>query len=209
MLLRALWSLIGQLEQRKAGARGRGRSRGHRNPDNRYIPTAVRRAVWERDCGRCTFVGENGHRCEATSALEFDHIQPFARGGEPTPSQLRLRCRAHNQYEAERTYGAEFMRHKREEAKRRADERRAKAEAREAEKARNAQEREAARGRKAREDEVIPALNAMGWRGECARHAASVTVDMVGATFEERIKAALRAGAPPCTRYSADGRRLT
>jgi hypothetical protein len=28
-------------------------------------------------------------------------------------SGIRLRCRAHNQYEAERTFGAEFMRTKR------------------------------------------------------------------------------------------------
>ena len=28
-------------------------------------------------------------------------------------SGIRLRCRAHNQYTAERTFGAEFMRHKR------------------------------------------------------------------------------------------------
>ena len=31
-------------------------------------------------------------------------------------SNMRLLCRAHNQYEAERTYGAEFMRRKREAA---------------------------------------------------------------------------------------------
>ncbi len=200
---------LAQLEKQKRGAGGRGRSSRGRNPDSRYIPVAVRRIVWERDGGRCTFVSEKGHRCEATRLIEFDHVEPFARGGAATPSGLRLRCRAHNQYDAEQKYGAEFMRFKLEEAKRRAAERRAKAEEREAEKARKAQEREAARVRKAREDEVIPALNALGCFGERARHAASVTVDMVGATLEERIKAALRAGAPHCTRYSADGRRLT
>ncbi len=197
------------IEKQQHGAGGRSRSGRRHNPDSRYIPVAVRRIVWERDGGRCTFVSEKGHRCEATRLIEFDHVEPFARGGEATPSGLRLRCRAHNQYDAEQKYGAEFMRLKLEEAKRRAAERRAKAEEREAEKARKAQEREAVRVRKAREDEVIPALNALGCFGERARHAASVTVDMVGATLEERVKRALQAGAPHCTRYSADGRRLT
>ena len=36
---------------------------------------------------------------------------------------MRLRCRAHNQYEAERTFGAGFMERKREEARRAAAER--------------------------------------------------------------------------------------
>ncbi len=39
---------------------------------------------------------------------------PVARGGEATTDNLRLRCRAHNQYKAERTYGESFMRGKRE-----------------------------------------------------------------------------------------------
>ena len=47
------------------------------------------------------------------SDLEFDHIEAFARGGEATTANIRLRCRAHNQYEAERTFGAGFMEAKR------------------------------------------------------------------------------------------------
>ena len=113
VLDRALDALVTKLEQRKFGAGARlqpNRRRGVR--DDRHIPAAVRRTVWERDGGRCTFVSDQGHRCEATSRLEFDHEQPFARGGQATPSQLRLRCQAHNQYAAEQVYGAEFMRHR-------------------------------------------------------------------------------------------------
>jgi len=58
-------------------------------------------------------VSEAGNRCPARTGLEFDHIREFARGGEATVSGIRLRCRAHNQFEAERTFGAEFMRQKR------------------------------------------------------------------------------------------------
>jgi hypothetical protein len=63
--------------------------------------------------GRCTFISEDGHRCEARKLVEFDHIEAFARGGEATESNVRLLCRAHNQYEAKRAFGPEFMRHKR------------------------------------------------------------------------------------------------
>ena len=45
--------------------------------------------------------------------MEFDHVLEVARGGEASITGLRLRCRAHNQYEAERSFGAEFMRHRR------------------------------------------------------------------------------------------------
>jgi 5-methylcytosine-specific restriction endonuclease McrA len=48
--------------------------------------------------------------------VQFDHIAPYARDGSSSVSNIRLLCRAHNQYEAEQTYGAEFMRQKREHA---------------------------------------------------------------------------------------------
>ena len=77
------------------------------------MPADVQRAVWHRNGGRCTFAIENGHRCEATTRLEFDHVHPVARGGRSTPENLRLRCRAHNQFGAECTYGRGFMAEKR------------------------------------------------------------------------------------------------
>jgi 5-methylcytosine-specific restriction endonuclease McrA len=111
---RALKALIPQLEKQKFAATDSPR-RGHGRPSTnpRDIPARVRRAVWKRDGGQCTFVSEDGHRCEARKPLEFDHIQEVARGGEATVDGIRLRCRAHNQYQAECTFGAEFMRHKR------------------------------------------------------------------------------------------------
>ena len=66
-----------------------------------------------RDGGQCTFVSEDGRRCSARSFLEYDHILEFARGGEATVQNLRLLCRAHNRYAAERTFGAGFMHEKR------------------------------------------------------------------------------------------------
>jgi len=86
-------------------------------PNRRHIPAEVRRAVWKRDQGQCTFVSSDGRRCESRSFLEFDHIDPVARGGKTTVERLRLRCRTHNQYEAEQSFGTEFMRAKREGAR--------------------------------------------------------------------------------------------
>ncbi len=79
----------------------------------RTIPARVKRAVWKRDDGRCTFESATGRRCERTRGLEFDHVKPVALGGEPTIENVRLPCRKHNQLEAERRLGAQFMRAKR------------------------------------------------------------------------------------------------
>ena len=105
-----------QLEKRKFAATDRpGRSRGSASP--RCIPADVRRAVAERDQGKCAFVSESGKRCGSRSMLEFDHIEPVGRGGTATVDNVRLLCRAHNQFEAECAFGTEFMDHKRQEAR--------------------------------------------------------------------------------------------
>jgi hypothetical protein len=80
----------------------------------RRIPDAIKRAVMKRDGGSCTFVGTNNRRCGSRVRLEFDHIQPVARGGRTCVGNLRLRCREHNQFEGERLLGAGFMQKKRE-----------------------------------------------------------------------------------------------
>jgi hypothetical protein len=118
VLDRALDALIHQLERRKLAATDRPRSRRSR-ANGRYIPAEVKRQVSQRDGDRCTFVSERGQRCSERRFLEFDHVDPVARGGSPTAKNLRLRCRAHNQYAAERAFGKGFMDEKRQEARRR------------------------------------------------------------------------------------------
>jgi hypothetical protein len=112
----ALKIAVAERTKRKFASASRpGHSRGSANP--RHIPAAVKRAVSERDQKRCTFVSESGKRCDERGFLEYDHAEPIARGGKSTVENVRLRCRAHNQYEAER---AEFMSDKRAEARSRA-----------------------------------------------------------------------------------------
>ncbi len=75
------------------------------SPDNRHIPAAVRRAVHERDGGRCRFVDERGQRCSEEHRLEFHHRHPFGMGGDHSPGNLSLLCPAHNRHLAEHDYG--------------------------------------------------------------------------------------------------------
>jgi 5-methylcytosine-specific restriction endonuclease McrA len=109
---RALHELRLKLEKQKFAATSHPR-RQTQPAKGRHIPAAVKRAVRERDGGQCTFKGDNGRRCESSTRLEIDHIVPYVRGGQAIASNLRLRCHAHNQYEAERAFGTDFMRAKR------------------------------------------------------------------------------------------------
>jgi hypothetical protein len=77
---------------------------------SRYVPREVVRAVFVRDEGRCTFVGDNEQRCDARGFLELHHHNvTYARGGEASVENLRLMCRCHNALLAERDYGARYM----------------------------------------------------------------------------------------------------
>lgn len=49
------------------------------------IATEIRRAVFERDGGRCV-------ECEANFDLQYDHVLPVARGGATTVENLQLLC---------------------------------------------------------------------------------------------------------------------
>ncbi|MDE0217811.1 MAG: HNH endonuclease signature motif containing protein, partial [Spirochaetaceae bacterium] len=64
---------------------------------SRYIPAVVRREVWLRDQGCCSYVDpHSGRRCGSRYRLEIDHIVPFALGGPTELRNLRVRCRAHH-----------------------------------------------------------------------------------------------------------------
>jgi 5-methylcytosine-specific restriction endonuclease McrA len=83
---------------------------GRANPaTGRYVPAAVRDAVWRRDDGACAFVSTDGRRCGSIHQLELHHLVPFARGGDATVEGLALRCKAHNLHEARRDFGDEHV----------------------------------------------------------------------------------------------------
>jgi hypothetical protein len=93
------------LVQKRFGVPGR-KQRSSNNPGSRYIAKAIKRNVFERDGWQCTFVDQKGRRCDERRGLEFDHIVPYARGGESTAENLRLRCRGHNLLHKEACFGA-------------------------------------------------------------------------------------------------------
>jgi 5-methylcytosine-specific restriction endonuclease McrA len=82
---------------------------GRARANSRYVGRAVRRELLQRDGAQCTFVGPDGHRCTERGWLQRDHKTPYARGGPSSLENLRLRCRAHNLLEAERTYSRAFV----------------------------------------------------------------------------------------------------
>lgn len=212
----ALREFVKRLQKQKFGASDRPRRnqvRVSRNP--RHVPDDVKCQVWARDGGRCTFIGTNNERCPATSALEFDHIQEVARGGKATVSGIRLLCRAHNQYAAEQTFGADFMQHKREEARRKCAKkpvevaRTLKAAAPEAHSEEAAaRDDEAALAREAIEaetrqitDDVVSGLRTLGYRADEAHRAAVFSDTVPGASVEERMRRALSYFHPKGRRY--------
>jgi hypothetical protein len=91
-----------------------------RNPmRRRHCPAEVARAVFVRDGKQCTYVSSDGRRCGAMRFLELDHIDPFVKGGDETFQNLRLRCRAHNQWSARQYFGSKHMHTAMQQARRR------------------------------------------------------------------------------------------
>ena len=102
---RALTLLLAELSRSRFAATARSQGNRTVRPRSRHIPAAIKRDVWMRDAGQCAFLGEQG-RCAETGFLEFHHVVPYADGGETSAGNVELRCRAHNQYEAELWSGA-------------------------------------------------------------------------------------------------------
>ncbi len=113
VLERALTELVEKLEKAKFAQTEQPRRRRSAG-DGRSIPAEIKRDVHARDGGQCTFESDDGRRCGSRRRLEYDHIQPLAKGGRTTVDNVRQLCRSHNQLEAERRLGAGFMTGKRE-----------------------------------------------------------------------------------------------
>ena len=110
-------------------------------------------------------------RREAWKELDYDHVEPVAQGGRATVQNLRLRCRAHNQYTAEQAFGRDFMNTKRETG-----------------------------GKQPLPEhvaEVVPWLRSLGFRAEEARKLAECCEGMPDAPLEQRVRHALKCSAKP------------
>ena len=74
-----------------------------------HVSAQVKRAVWQRDGGRCQWPVDGGGVCGSIHQVELDHVVPRARGGPPTIENTRCLCRFHNQLAARRVYGDAWM----------------------------------------------------------------------------------------------------
>lgn len=117
---RALDLLVTTLEKKRFGIGARPRRaqpaqtqpRGADAPsaaERRPLPVAVRRAVYERDGGRCTFVSPTGRRCGETRGLELHHQTPWATGGPDSLDNVTIHCKSHNALLARRDFGGDFI----------------------------------------------------------------------------------------------------
>jgi hypothetical protein len=104
LLDRALDLLVADLQRTKQGRTPRPQQTPRAAKDT-HVTRAARREVVARDGWRCSFVTEDGRRCDGRAFLEFDHEVPKGRGGCSQAENLRLLCRAHNRAAAEQVYG--------------------------------------------------------------------------------------------------------
>jgi hypothetical protein len=115
---RALALLVAQIAKEKTAATSMPEARRSAKPRpappgapaSRHVPAAVRRAVWLRERGQCAFVARRGRRCTERTFLELHHLRPYALGGEATVSNISLRCRRHNTYEAQMDFSPRTLR---------------------------------------------------------------------------------------------------
>ena len=114
---RALDLLIDEVTKERFGVGRKPRSTAEeaeeREVVSRHIPDAIKREVYVRDGGQCTFVSTEGRRCEEKGGLEFEHPDGYARTGRHSVEGLKLYCRAHNQHAADSLYGRDFMQERR------------------------------------------------------------------------------------------------
>ena len=74
-------------------------SKNKSKTNNRYIPAQIKRLVWTRDQGQCSYIcPETKKKCGSKHFLQIDHIHPYSLGGSSKLSNLRLLCAGHNQY---------------------------------------------------------------------------------------------------------------
>jgi 5-methylcytosine-specific restriction endonuclease McrA len=113
ILARAVALLLKQVRRQKFAETPTPRSARTGMPTSerasRHIPAAIRRAVWERDAGCCTYVSDGGRRCNAREFIEFDHVEAWVWTHSHPIDGITLRCRAHNQHRARQDFGEKHM----------------------------------------------------------------------------------------------------
>ena len=71
---------------------------------SRYVRVQIKNEVVQEARDQCTYTSPSGIRCTEKRRLEFDHVFPWALGGSSDKDNIRLLCRAHNQYYAKQYF---------------------------------------------------------------------------------------------------------
>ncbi|MEN8377082.1 MAG: hypothetical protein ABFS34_16785, partial [Gemmatimonadota bacterium] len=103
----ALDLFVAGVEKRKHAVVDAPRARNE-EIETETVPAAVRRAVHDRDGGRCTFEGTE-RVCGEQAFVEFDHVQSRARGGEHSEENGAELCGVHNRRKAELEMGTDAI----------------------------------------------------------------------------------------------------
>jgi hypothetical protein len=109
ILGKAIAVLLAQVRKQKFAETSSPRAERVSASSSRHIPASIRRAVSERDAGRCTYVSASGRRCETNEFLEFDHAEAWTWTRTHSIDGITLRCRAHNQLRARQDFGEAHM----------------------------------------------------------------------------------------------------
>jgi 5-methylcytosine-specific restriction endonuclease McrA len=113
LMKRALRLLHEELEKERLGKTTRPTKKERDRKKPTTITRAMKRAVLARDGEQCSYVDtESGTRCEAKELLEIDHILPSALGGQTEVANLRILCRDHNRFAAEKHFGKSYVANK-------------------------------------------------------------------------------------------------
>ena len=78
---------------------------------SRQLARLVKRTVYKRDGGACTYVAASGRRCGSKVFLEYHHRHAFALGGANDADNVTLHCRAHNALAAVADFGQVHQQH--------------------------------------------------------------------------------------------------
>ena len=84
-------------------------TREEEKAESRYISSEVRERVFARAGYQCQFEARDGTRCSSRTGLEIEHERPFAIYRSHEEGHLRVLCKRHNLFQAERVYGAAFI----------------------------------------------------------------------------------------------------
>ena len=109
-VVREVFKLVLERDRKRKALTERPRAPWERPSENdRYVPDAVKRAVWERDQGRCTWPMGMGSSATRRTASSSTMISKSLSEANPTIDNIRLLCESHNLMKAEQHLGRAFM----------------------------------------------------------------------------------------------------